>query len=482
MTARRSGLLLILALLVLAGGLRFFRLGAWPFGGDELSTFVETTSLFDPDDDESTVQLARLPRVIPVGYLVHSVGYHWFGTDEFGSRALLALLGTLQVVLVFVGLARPLGRPAALTTAVLLAVWPEHIYFCQYNRFYLPAGFLTSLCLIAGARAVAGHSTPWAAAAALLGAAAVLTHTLTVVLLPGLCVALLLPALASRRPLPWRHAGAVVLVGLALAAVGLVLLAPKLRGWNGSAGWGTGPAHSFLAWLSQVGWPVVCLAGLALAFLRRSADAEQVWYWLTFAGVAAAAAFVFPIVLVYHSAYLFALTLPVFVLAGLAVGKVYEQLPQRSPWLAAAGLAALAALSLPGLASHYSDGSRNDYRAVARYLEKHRREGDAVGAVGPSCLRHYLPGDVDVQGLDESAPLKDLRKLAPGCRRMWIAIPSGRRGKPEELQRWLNEHCKQELVVRRPRVDYRDYVVEVYLYTAPEPARPAGPVLAGELE
>jgi hypothetical protein len=65
---------------------------------------------------------------------------------------------------------------------------------------------------------------------------------------------------------------------------------------------------------------------------------------------------------------------------------------------------------------------------------------------------------------------------------MWIAIPSGRRGKPDELQRWLNEHCKQELVVRRPRVDYRDYVVEVYLYTAPERGRRAGPVLAGELE
>lgn len=58
-------------------------------------------------------QLYRLPRMIPVSYSLLWIGYELFGRDEFGSRVMPALLGTLQVPLVYVFL-RPLAGRAVL--------------------------------------------------------------------------------------------------------------------------------------------------------------------------------------------------------------------------------------------------------------------------------------------------------------------------------------------------------------------------------
>src|SRR6266849_947728 len=95
-----SFLAIALGLGLLAGGLRFYRLGDWPFYGDELSTFAEVDSLFGNEEVSQYSQGYRLPRLIPVGNFVHFLDYSWFGRDEFGSRVLMAVLGTLQVVVV----------------------------------------------------------------------------------------------------------------------------------------------------------------------------------------------------------------------------------------------------------------------------------------------------------------------------------------------------------------------------------------------
>ena len=94
MKTRTTVILITLALGLLAGGLRFYRLGAWPFFGDELATFREADSF--ASDAPGTTQTDRLPRMIPLSYLIHRGGYALFGRDEFGSRAIMAVLGTLH--------------------------------------------------------------------------------------------------------------------------------------------------------------------------------------------------------------------------------------------------------------------------------------------------------------------------------------------------------------------------------------------------
>ena len=97
----KSGVLIALGLAVLAGGLRFYRLGDWPFRGDELATLQEWTAWVHGAPLDPGSQTYRLPRLLPLSYGFYSLGYELFGQDEFASRVCPALLGTLYVLLAF---------------------------------------------------------------------------------------------------------------------------------------------------------------------------------------------------------------------------------------------------------------------------------------------------------------------------------------------------------------------------------------------
>jgi hypothetical protein len=464
-TTRRTLILTSLALTLFAGSLRFYHLGAWPFFGDELATFREADAFAAEVPDDT--QTGRLARLIPLSYVVHRAGYAVFGRDEFGSRAILALLGTAQVVVVFLGLVGPLGRPAALATALLLAAWPEHIYQSQQHRFYMIAAFLASLCMLAGARAVERRSMAWTVAACAAALATVLAHTIQGLALGGLFAGILLAARVRRQPLP--RAQLCVVLGTAILAAGFLGLALLSlgRGWNAGQGWGASPIASLLAAVYEVGWPVILLAGLGAVLALRQADGAGA-YWLAWAGLWVAAGLVLPLLVVYHAAYLFPLSLGVMVLAGYAAGHIHGCLRSQGRWSTAAWLGVVTVLNLPSLLSHYSDGSRHDYRTAARYIERHCEPGDQVAAVAPGSLRHYSPACGEAVSLQTWDPLPDLKKLSVDSGRLWIVLPSYRPGKSEELRQWLTAHCTQKLELRPRRFDYREHLVEVYLY-APTP-------------
>lgn len=113
--------ILVAILLILAAAtLRFHKLGAWPFAGDELATIEEAASLFNaPPTPEHSVTY-RLPRAIPLSYAIHFAGYLLLGDDEFASRVPAAILGSLSVGLAFWILSRCGNLLAALGTSLLI--------------------------------------------------------------------------------------------------------------------------------------------------------------------------------------------------------------------------------------------------------------------------------------------------------------------------------------------------------------------------
>ena len=457
-----------LALGLLAGGLRFYRLGAWPFFGDELATFREADALVA--DEPGDTQTDRLPRMIPLSYLIHRAGYALFGRDEFGSRAVLALLGATQVAFVFLFLHGLVGMPRALATALLLAFWPEHIFQSQMHRFYMIAAWFAGLCMLSGAWAVQRRSVIWTIVACAFALATILTHTLQGIALVGLFLSFMVAAWVRREPLPWTQLMYVIAAGVIALALAAFYLYPLARGWNGGEGWGSNPLHQLMASIYEIGWPVALLAGLGAVAAVKLADLQGC-YWLTWAELWTAASLILPCVVVFHSAYAFPLALGVIVLAGCAAGQIYTYLRQQSLVLASAWIALVCALSLPSLLSHYSDGSRHDYRTAACFISNHWRPGDHVAAVAPGALRRYADVCQDAESLKTWDPLPELKQLPARPGRTWIVIPSYRPGKSEDLRRWLGTNCTQELELRPPRYDYREHVVEVYLYTgAPDPA------------
>ena len=464
MSRRTLFVLACLALAVVAAGMRFHRLGDWAFTGDELATLDEADRLFQAADGPLTSQADRLPRALPVSYSLHSLTYAAFGRDEWGSRVLGAVLATVQVVAVFVGLVRPLGAAPALATALLLLLWPEHLYRSQENRFYMTTALFASLAMLAGSQAVARRSMGWTLAACACCFAALLSHTLQAVLFGGLFLALAAAARAAReRPLARLP---LIVIGAGLAAGGFVLVyvVPLLRGWNGDQAWGYGVAHSVMAAVSQIGWPTALLAGVGAAAVVWQRD-EQGWYWLTWAGVWFAAALALPFVVAYHPGYVFPLSLGVLVLAGRAVALVYDGLREQRPLAAYAWVGLACMFNLPGVFSHYADGNRSDIRTAAQFVSRHVQPGDRVSAFSNRLVQHYAAPGVAPIALSLARPLESVQKLSATPERMWIVVASGRAGKPDDLARWLGKHCTLEMQRRPKRYDYYENVTEVYLYT-----------------
>jgi hypothetical protein len=96
----------------------------------------------DPQPSRATtialfIAVTVLPRLIPASYAILESGYRLFGREEFGSRTMPAIFGTLHVAMVFLFGTRLHGRRFGLILSLLVALWPEHIFHSQQNRFYM---------------------------------------------------------------------------------------------------------------------------------------------------------------------------------------------------------------------------------------------------------------------------------------------------------------------------------------------------------
>jgi hypothetical protein len=449
---------------MLAGFLRFHRLGDWPFAGDEILTFPEVDSLFERPPGSTVEQKDRLPRLIPLGYLVHYLDYQLFGRDEYGSRVLIALLGTASVAVIFFGLVPTLGSSTALAGATLTALWPEHLFQSQQNRFYAAAQLFALACMVTGALAVSRRSAWLALVSCVAAAAALLSHTLQGMLFGGLFGAIAMAALAQKRSRAWKPLIVAGAASLLAAAFFLLYLYPLAKGWNAAGTWwGYGVTHSVLASINQLGWPVALFALVGTIYFVVSRN-SQGWYWVSWALLWAVATVLLPLFVTYHPAYVFPLATSAIVLAGTLIGRVFDFFESQSRLLAWTWMAAACACSLPSTVSYFSDGSRHDYRAAARYIHEYWKPGDRVASVAPTLLGHYLSGTEAVYGLPGGDPVSGLEQLAKEPNRLWIVLSFSRSGKPANLRRWLQRNCSQETEIRSPRFDYQDFSVEVFLH------------------
>jgi hypothetical protein len=263
----------------------------------------------------------------------------------------------------------------------------------------------------------------------------------------------------------------VVVAGTAGALVFIACyVLPLLSGWNSGSTWGYGVAHSMAASVSQLGWPIVLLAGVG-AVLSWQSGTERDWYWLSWAGLWAVVTVGLPLVMIYHPAYTFPLALGVLVLAGRAIALVAEALQPRSALVAASWLLAACAFNLPSVVSHYRDGSCHDFRSAAGFVSVHWQDGDCVAAFSPQLLKYYTPPGIEPVAVSASDPVGSLRKFAAQSNRLWIVVPVNRAGNPEALQAWLAKNCSQELRICKMRFDYYENATEVYLYQSKDPVQ-----------
>ena len=299
--------------------------------------------------------------------------------------------------------------------------------------------------------------------------AAVLCHTTTALLLPIIFAGVLAASYAERQPVSGRVLLVFLAAGACIAGFFAVYLWPLMRGWNQGQTWGYSVGHSILASANMIGWPVFLLAILGGLLLWHERRAEN-WYWATCAIGWGAAAVLLPRIVTFQPAYVFPFALTIVLLAGCAIGRLYEYLQEESAWLAATGAALLCLVNLPSLASHYVDGSRPDMRTAARFVEKNWRPGDRVAGFSMGLFGHYAPNCNPRIPLPADAT-KKLETLAAKKGRFWVVVQSARGGLSEDLRRWLGTHCSYELEVQHKRFDYPEYTVDVFLHHSTVPPR-----------
>lgn len=441
-------------LLAVAALVRLPGLTGWAFEPDELSTWHDSLTMAGPS--------ANGP-----GALGRPVYYAWqhllLGLAPGGGSPLLLRISPLVFGLVGVWLTVVVGRrlfgPAAgVVAALLLALSPWHQYasgFARYWTLVYVFALLAIWCLLEGRHRLA-------ALVLTLGA---LTHP--TFLFPIVGVILALHLLTPDGEWGWRWPSRaewlnlwvpfVVLAGGWFVGLKLSGNAHALSNWNGRGFAATlGIFPGMIEWIA----PAVALAcAVGLGVLWWSAKGEdRRWAGLAACGLASGC-----LLLIaagrktdVYADYGMAMLPLVYLTIGGAVDRVTGGLVPQ----AVAAAAVVAAGAVPGLVSNLRDGMRFEPRPAFDYV---KRNGGGHLLLGPSGSEqaYYAPG-LPFKELADSIHLPEMLSRAGGG--FWLMVARHRNGwinGDAQAQAWVDRECHVVLRTGTPRLDYRQYDVDL---------------------
>jgi hypothetical protein len=370
----------------------------WPMADDEVPSLVEM-GLLRVDPEAFSVpagQIGRLPKAMPVWYGLQRRALALLPANELGFRIPSLICAILTSTVSFLLAARWRGLWYAAALLIVVNGSQMFVFLSQINRFYsLPLLLLT---LTLAAILVPRGGITMVLCTGVLAVLTVLSHNATVAVFMLALLAAVPTYMMGRVAFP-----AVLRSGTAaLASVLLYFfyLRPLVHGWA-STGNPTPPLVSFAA---HAGIPVLALACLGgwLSLGRREDGTSMLWWALLFAGSLC----FFPVAPVSWNPRYFVFFMPaMWVLAAYSMEFVARSLGHRSNGVAWYGCVAL--LLVPGLVSHYQDGSRHNYREAAAVLLRHAGKGQPILSDDAETISFYLPATLR-QGLRVRTKAREL--------------------------------------------------------------------------
>jgi 4-amino-4-deoxy-L-arabinose transferase-like glycosyltransferase len=381
------------AILAVAAFLRFWKLTAVGFNGDEA---VYTGTAASLRGDHALSALFPVFRAHPLLFQALLSLVLRIHESDWAARAFAAMIGVAAVAMTFLLGRRLYGRYAGLLGALLLAVMPYHVIV---SRQVLLDGLMT-LCATAAlyclVRYLQGGAPGWLLAGGGTMGAAILSKETSVVLLGGLYAFFALTPGARMRV---RHL--LPAAGLMLAEVAVWPLALRLSG-QGQTGqnyllWQMFRPPNHGAWFyltvlpSWVGPEVLAAAFGGLVWLRREATWRE---RLLLAWLAVPAGF-FTVWPVKGFEYLLPVAPPLAILAGRTLGRPLT-LPGawcgwRQWWLPGAAMGLLTFVTVATLAamawSDIQPPASATFLAGSGGLDGGRQAGDWIARNAPSGAR-----------------------------------------------------------------------------------------------
>lgn len=385
-------LLFIIAVSVI---LRFYKLGAWSFWGDEMLSVAGIEDGFNFNIIRKSLALTLI-----------ELSVNRLGVSEWSARLVPALIGVVSVPVLYFPIRKMLGRAVGLLSVLLLAISPWHLYWSQNARFYTLLMLFYVLALLLFYLGLE-HDRPFylLGSVLFLGLAA-RESLLALFLVPVLGSYLLLVAvLPVEKPAGFsrlRRFGILLIPGLLVAAYFAWPYITHLPEWfRGFSRVNNSPIWLAAGMAYYVRLSTVCMAagGAAFLLLRRRGGLRLR------AGLLLAVSVLLPLLLLmvlstfHYSAnrYVF-VTLPSWLILAAVGGVELFRTANNAAngldprWLAVGALLFLLVdpLGEAALYFQYQNGNRDDWRSAFAYINARRAPEDRVVAPQREVAEYYL--------------------------------------------------------------------------------------------
>ncbi len=222
----------VLALMLVAGAVRFYELGAWPPGlyHDEAYNGLDALQVLAGSHPlYFAANHGREPFFI---YLV-SLSVGWLGRSVYAVRLPAAIMGTLLIPAAYFMARELLGRRVGLLTAAIttITLWPIHLSLIGFRAGSLP--LFLALAIGLGVHAYrSGRALHWIIAGAVYGLS-FYTYLASRFTPLALGLMLIVVLIARRRTALWRNAAIFVVAAL---VVSTPLMITALTQWDSVMG------------------------------------------------------------------------------------------------------------------------------------------------------------------------------------------------------------------------------------------------------
>ncbi len=397
--------------------LRFWNLDEWSFWIDEVFTVRDAQNL-------SLRSWQGIPNPIP--YLAVKLSISLASDSEWGSRLIPCIIGIAAIPAVF-GLGRTLFNwRIGLLGSAFVACSSWHLFWTQNARYPVFTLLFAVLTAWSFYLSLEHDSTLLTIGALVSCLCLILSHTLSVVIVPALAVYALICLLEKRSRKRWLN---LLIFFFPFAMPVLALLLPQVRGYLFS-GWGhnewqRSPIYIVLTLIHGVSVPIAVTAFFGFVTTGRK---RSVRFLLCYAGV--------PMVLFLVASqfqnvagyYLFWTIPAYFILAGVACERVWEAVESQSGrkilGMLMPCVLVVTLLSQTYLYFQIENGGRPRWREAFEAIQAEKRSTDSVVLSEPEMGRYYLPEltSVYIGGLLEDQEEFEREWKSSGRRRLWFVV------------------------------------------------------------
>lgn len=444
--------LLLTGITLLAGVLRFYKLGVWSFWYDEIYTLRDVGNMLSIGALDQ--QFSRLLIYLAVNAL---------GTSEFTARLVPALMGILTIPVLYFPTRKIFSPAVALIAALFLAVSPWHLYWSQNARFYTTLLLFYTLALFVFYFAIERDRPLYLVVFLVLLGLAVQERLFAVFMVPIVAGYLLaLKFLPFEKPTGlnarniWMLIIPVILIGLAAS----YKFMSNPEKWLAGFGWvNNNPFWLMGGVVYYIGLAILCMGSVGGWFLLQQKNR---------AALLLALAATFPILAILAlspiqytaNRYAFIALTSWLILAAAGVWELVQRV-EKSAWVLALGVLLILLLepvSETVLYYRYQNGNRDNWKSAFTLINRYKEADDKV------VVTNTLLGDYYTEGKDTiNYRALDLEDLPMDGRRYWFVEDNNVGDKSPATLHWLQENADLKAVFD-VHVRARVFKMRVYLY------------------